>query len=350
MTNVVPKIFLSYSTREVVLARLIAHIFEENGVKCFLAERDLSTGSQFDSEISKQIRQSNLLLVLWSSDSAQSSWVNQEVGIAAGLEVPVWPVAIEKIPIQGAIFRNQGIYLSGYEDPYTQIAKLAQEIKSTPSPIRNNFKPAIDQFIVGKVKRTEQIVELLKEEFPKIKTTGAYTLRIQAAFSCFAISNDLRYRVGSFHSQEYYDLLVKELESVKRVIKKGSLKAILWPRFPYEDRSMRVRFENLINFLETNKDYDRVRFVIGGYERGNRYILDSNVLVEGRKAPEAPGYALTTYSYHKPTILSAISSFDKRFDELWEDHAEACGVDPSRDAESIRLFIIKELRRLGGLG
>lgn len=54
MTSVAPRIFVSYVIRDVVLARLLMHICEENGVECFFAERDLSTGRQFDSELSKE--------------------------------------------------------------------------------------------------------------------------------------------------------------------------------------------------------------------------------------------------------------------------------------------------------
>jgi hypothetical protein len=348
MTNEAPRIFISYGVRDVVLARLLVHIFEENGVECFLAERDLSTGCLFDSEISKQIRQSNMLIVLWSSDSASSPWVNQEVGMALAQNIPVWPIAIEEINIQGAIFRNQGSYLTRHEDPYSHIAKLAQEIKSTQPPMYGSFKPAIDQYMIGNVARTERIVELLQEEFSNKKDT--YTLRMQAAFSCFAISDDPSYRVGGYHTLEYHALLVKELQGVERILRQGSLKAILWPRRPYDDRFIAVRFKNLIHFLETNRDFDKVRFVIGQYEGGNLYIFNSNVLVEGIKLPgsSAPGYGLTTVSYHRPTILSAISSFDERFDELWEDHAKACEVDPNRAAKSIRLYVIQELRHLVG--
>lgn len=350
MTNVAPKIFLSYSTGDAVLARLIVHIFEENEVECFLAERDISTGYKFDSVISQKIRQSDLLLVLWSSNSVSSPWVNQEVGIALAQDIPVWPIAIEDINIEGAIFRNQGFYLTHHKDPYAQIARLAQEIKSTPPRIYSSFKPAIDQYIVGKAERTERLIELLREESRKIN--DAYTLRIQAAFSCFAISDDPEYRVGGYHTPEYHALLVRESEGVKRIIRRGYLKVILWPRRPYDDRFMEVRFRNLLNFLETNHDYDKVRFVLGQYQGGNLYIFDSNVLVEGIKSPESktPGYGLTTVSYHRPTILSAISLFDGRFDELWEDHAKACGVNPITGAESIRSYVIKEFKHLAGLG
>lgn len=348
MANVVPKIFLSYSTRDAVLARMIVHVFAENGVECFLAERDIQTGSEFDSKICDQIRHTNVLLVLWSSSSASSPWVNQEVGMALAHKVPVWPVAIEEISIQGAIFSKQGFYLSRHSDPYAQIAGLAQDIKSGISlPVA---KPVIDQYLLGRDERTKRIIKILQEELSKISDT--YKLRMQAAFSCFAISDDPSYRVAGYHDPKSHALLVRELDGVKQIIRQASLKAILWPKRPYDDRFIQVRFENLLSFMESNYDFNRVRFVIGRYSGGNMYIFDSNVLVEGIKTPESdtPGYQLTTVSSHKPTIDSAISLFDARFDELWEDHARACGVNPNRGAKSIRLYVIQELKRLAGIG
>jgi len=327
---------------------MIVRVFEENGVECFLAERDVQTGAEFDFKICDQIRRTNVLLVLWSSNSASSPWVNQEVGMALAHNIPVWPIAIEEINIQGAIFSKQGFYLTRHSDPYTQIARLAQDIKSGISlPIA---KPVIDQYILGKDVRTKRIIEILKEELSKI--SDKYKLRIQAAFSCFAISDDSSYRVAGYHTPESHALLVGELDGVKQIIRQASLKAILWPKRPYDDHFIHVRFKNLLSFMESNYDFNRVRFVIGRYSGGNMYIFDSNVLVEGIKTPEsdAPGYQLTTVSNHKPTIDSAISLFDARFDELWEDHAKSCGVNPNRGAKSIRLYVVQELKRLAGMG
>lgn len=75
--------------------------------------------------------------------------------MAIGQNIPVWSIAIEEINIQGAIFRNQGSYLTRHEDPYAHKAKLVQEIKSTHPLMYGSFKPAIDQYIIGNVARTE---------------------------------------------------------------------------------------------------------------------------------------------------------------------------------------------------
>lgn len=340
-------VFLSYSTRDAVMARLILHIFEKSGVDCFLAERDIPIGAHFDSEIAEKIRQSRALLVLWSSDAASSPWVNQEVGIALGQNIPVWPIAIEEIDIEGAIFRTQGVYLTRHSDPHEQIAALARQIRESPARKYRNLSPTIDQYIVGAEERTKRIVQLLRQEGRKV--TPEYTLRAQAAFSSFAISPDPGYRLPGYHTPDHHRLLIQEFNGMKRMLRKGSLKGILWPRRGYDERFQQKRLANLIRFLSANSDYDRVRFVVGPWEGGNVMIFDSNVLVEGIKIREdTPGFDLTTISHHMPTIQSAINSFDTSFDDLWNDHAEACRADPVRGARKIRQYVTEELQSLAG--
>jgi len=343
-----PKVFLSYSAQDAVLARLIAQLFRKERIECFFAERDLRPGAMFDTKIAEAIRHSKLLIVIWSSRSASSPWVNQEVGIALGCGVPVWPIAIEGIEIEGAIFRNQGSYLSGAAEPHIELAKLARQIRTYRPESDGSFRPSIDQYILGKVARTQRIVELLREQAATMAST--HTLRIQSAFSIFAVSADPSYRVARYHSREYHRLLVQELEGVKRLLAKGvQMKAILWPERSYEDKFLEVRFRNLVTFLEEEYDMSRVQFVLGRYEGGNLYIFENNVLVEGIKTVDSriPGYEWTTVTYHGPTIDSAVQRFDERFNQLWKAHAGTARGPKS--AGAVRRDVIQELRRMGGL-
>ncbi|HTS09834.1 MAG TPA: toll/interleukin-1 receptor domain-containing protein [Candidatus Eisenbacteria bacterium] len=339
------KVFLSHSSRDVVLTRLIAHILEENGIKCFYSERDIHVGEEFDSRIIKDIHECDLLLVVWSSQAVLSPWVNQEVGIALAQRIPVWPIAVDEIAVQGAMFRKQGSNLTRHSDPHSEIIGLARAINASPTD--HTFEPYVDQYILGKEERTRRLVELLRRE--NANRTPSYTLRVQAAFSSFAVSDSPEYRVGGYHTPEYHRLLVEELEEARQMAQWASLRVILWPQRPYEDSFMKIRFRNLVQFLTTNQDFDRIRFVIGRYHGGNRYILDRNVLVTGIKSPGAnvPGYEITTVTFHGPTVASAIQSFDRRFEELWNDHAAACGVDP-KDVRMVRSHVKQEVAGFSG--
>ena len=349
MSEIVPKVFVSYSSQDWVAARLIVHVLEEHGIRCFFAERDLATGDPFDTAIVRRIWNSSLVIVLWSSRASQSQWVLQEVGIAVAQDIPVWPVAIEDIKFEGVILRNQGYYFRRSSDPYDQIARLAEEIKCAGKRPLVSSRPAIDRYLVGKLSRTEMLAKIMEEESQRADST--YTLRMQAAFSSFGISAAPEYRIDGYHTNEYHDLLIRELRAADQLARKASVKAIIWPLRPYEDKFkkyMRVRYNNLIQWLERNEDYHRVRFALGPYEDGNRYVFDSNVLVEGFKSPDlnTRGYQMTTVTNQGPAILAAIDSFDSRFNELWDEHARTCQVDPRKGAKEIRMYVINELKKL----
>jgi hypothetical protein len=133
---------------------------------------------------------------------------------------------------------------------------------------------------------------------------------------------------------------------IKQIIQIASLKVILWPRRPYADSFMKVRFNNLIDYLESVEDYERLKFVIGSYLGENLYIFSNHVMVEGKKGldTDTPGYDITNISYHGPTISSAINSFDFRFNELWIQHAKTCRVEATTGAAEIRKYVINELK------
>lgn len=335
--------FLSHCRSDVVLARLISHVLQENGVSCFVAERETEVGEEFDSRIIAEIHQSDVLLVLWSSNSRSAPWVNQEIGIALGRNIPVWPIAIERVGIDGAMFRKQGSYLCDNDNPYSEIARLAQAIGA--SLLDDGFEPQVDRYIIGKEERTRFLTRLLSEENERLGKRGStpktYTIRIQAAFSSISVSEDPAYRITGYHSPDYHHALIEERRELERVLRWANARVILWPQRPYEDEFMQIRIRSLLNYLRAVRDPGRLRFVWGSYTGGNQHILDRKVLIAGIKAQHAvaPGYEVTTVAYHGPTVSAAIEKFDRRFDQLWESHCERCG----RSAVAIRDYVIAQL-------
>ncbi len=337
-------VFVSHSHRDGILARLIGHILHEEDVSCFFSERDIRTGENFDSRIIHEIHKSDLMLVIWNRDARESAWVNQEIGIALGHRIPVWPLAIDDIAIEGAIFNRQGLKLSAHVDLRDQLRNLARQIASATS-FDENFEPYIDRYLLGKENRTRWLVKFLQRENQSPKPD--YVIRMQAAFSCFAVSDDPGYGVAGYHTAAYHRLLVDEADEFRRMMSWAELRATLWPQRPYDDRFIRMRFMNLIHFLEEDANNNRARFVIGKHGPDHLIILDKTALIAGEKDFDVtePGYNYTSVSIHGPTINRAIDIFDGRFNELWNEHAREASVLPT-DFAAIRQFVIHELRTL----
>lgn len=347
------KVFLSHSNQDVVLTRLIGQILEDRGLKCFYSERDISVGREFDGEIRGRIHSCEVFLVIWTAHAAVSAWVNQEIGCAIAEGIPVWPLAIDDSTIKGIIARRQGSPLCQVTDAHAAIVSLADEIKKASHD--RPFAPHVDSYVKGKEERAREIVNILREE--SSRQMSPYTLRMRAGFSCFAISDESAYRIPGYHTVDWHNLLIQEREEAERMLKWATLRMIIWPQRPYEDAYMQMRFRNLLKFLRSNNDFERVRVALGLYRGGNLYIFDRNlsvafdrsVSVVGEKGPGSilHGYEFTTITRHGPTVAASIDEFDSQFNEIWKSHVKDCHTS---DLRQIRTHVIKLLEGMAPVG
>jgi cytochrome c-type biogenesis protein CcmH/NrfG len=74
------KLFLSYSRKNARLAERLTHWLESEGHDVWRDEDDIGGGTSFSSEIERALEDCDAVLVLWSTDSAQSAWVRDEAG------------------------------------------------------------------------------------------------------------------------------------------------------------------------------------------------------------------------------------------------------------------------------
>lgn len=71
--------FISYSAKDEEFARRLHADLQAKGVRCWFAREDMKIGSPILSEIDSAIRLHDKLLLILSSDSVQSRWVEHEV-------------------------------------------------------------------------------------------------------------------------------------------------------------------------------------------------------------------------------------------------------------------------------
>jgi tetratricopeptide (TPR) repeat protein len=85
-----PKLFLSYSRKDETKARRFTQWLEREGHDVWRDEDDIGGGASFSMEIERALKDSDVVLVLWSADSVQSAWVRDEAGYGrdAGKLIP----------------------------------------------------------------------------------------------------------------------------------------------------------------------------------------------------------------------------------------------------------------------
>jgi hypothetical protein len=121
-----PHLFISYSQRDGDAASALLDLFETAGISCFLAEKSIGAGKEWDQEIRNAIRQSERMLVLITPQSRESVWVAAEIGAAWILDMAVIPAlqGVDPGELHGPISKYHGRRI---ETPQ-QVASLIDEI------------------------------------------------------------------------------------------------------------------------------------------------------------------------------------------------------------------------------
>ena len=89
-------VFISYSSKQRVIADGVKHYLEENGIRCWMAPNSIPPSSSYPAEINKAIRDSRILLLVFSNSAAISPWVQKEVNQAVNMGHPILPFRIEQ--------------------------------------------------------------------------------------------------------------------------------------------------------------------------------------------------------------------------------------------------------------
>ena len=76
------EVFISYSTKDEEIANMVCNALESNGIKCWIAPRDISGGANWQPSITEAISESRVFIVIYSENSAQSPQVARELALA----------------------------------------------------------------------------------------------------------------------------------------------------------------------------------------------------------------------------------------------------------------------------
>jgi len=88
-------LFISHSTADAETARVLVTDFENRGVTCWVAPRDIPMGSSYQNEIVSAIERCRAMLLLFSSAANNSEHVLREVELAAQNKKPIYPLRID---------------------------------------------------------------------------------------------------------------------------------------------------------------------------------------------------------------------------------------------------------------
>jgi hypothetical protein len=90
-------IFISHSTRDKQITDQICRHLEKEGIRCWIAPRDILPGRDWPAAIVDAITQSSLMLLVFSEHANDSAQIYREIGVASEERVPVVPFRIQDI-------------------------------------------------------------------------------------------------------------------------------------------------------------------------------------------------------------------------------------------------------------
>lgn len=93
------QVFISYSSKEADQANKIVEALESQGIRCWIAPRNIGIGSNYMRAIPEGIRECPFFLLVLSEASQNSLWVEKELGQAIKQNKEIFPLMIENCAI-----------------------------------------------------------------------------------------------------------------------------------------------------------------------------------------------------------------------------------------------------------
>ncbi len=97
------QVFISHSSRDKNVADAVAAFLAEQGLKCWIAPRDIQPGENYGMAILRAIYQCSVVVLVFSENANQSKHVLKEVERAVNADCVIMPFRIEAVMPSGAM-------------------------------------------------------------------------------------------------------------------------------------------------------------------------------------------------------------------------------------------------------
>jgi TolB-like protein/lipoprotein NlpI len=129
-------VFVSYASQDVAVADAVVTTLEKNGLKCWIAPRDVTPGALYADGIIRAINDAKVVVLVLSASSIASKHVGKEVERASSKGRPIITLKADAAPLTTALeyflSESQWIDVPALGMP-AALAKLAQAIGQAPA-------------------------------------------------------------------------------------------------------------------------------------------------------------------------------------------------------------------------
>jgi TolB-like protein/Flp pilus assembly protein TadD len=127
-----PDVFISYASQDAALADAVVAALEGDGVKCWIAPRDVTPGAHYASEIVHAIDSAKAIVLVLSQDAATSPHVLREIERATSKRHPVVTLRLDQgpLPAEFEYFLNTSQWLDASSGDATRmVPKLVAAVR-----------------------------------------------------------------------------------------------------------------------------------------------------------------------------------------------------------------------------
>jgi len=366
------RVFISYTHDDLCYVEQLAEYLEECGFQTLWDDK-LKPGEGFTYQIQNLITQSHVFIAFVTDHSNWRGWVQQEIGYALALNIPILPIAIGTDPVGiisavEAVRLDRGLATQAGSSVQEQISHAlsrdhlakrlpSQTIHELVRTSANRDEATLCRFVWDNDAR----VRLLAEYAEMVRSRGYYGMvRQKTGLTSFCTMDFvqpqhlywvLRYGGENHREARHLDLIRRERNELYQHVKHRGCRLIIHADQDYAQygpASKLVRLAGLIDFLERPPHSD-VYAVLSPYPATG----DSLTLVgDWFSATSVPirlgtGHRQTVFSLHAPSVRRLVEIFDEEFIKLLEEqqiqesNSRKCTIEKLRECKQ------KEVNRLG---
>jgi dienelactone hydrolase len=152
-------VFISYSNKDKNAADAVCSIMEKNGIRCWIAPRDITPGTAFAEAIIDGIKGSKVFVLVYSSNSNQSQQVVKEVDRAVHHGLAIIPLRLEDVPMSKQLeyYVSNVHWLDALTPPLekhiNKLCKVVQMLLTMDKVDSNDIKEAFSAETVKQAER-----------------------------------------------------------------------------------------------------------------------------------------------------------------------------------------------------
>jgi formylglycine-generating enzyme required for sulfatase activity len=164
--------FISYSSKDKIAADAVCAVLERNGIRCWIAPRDVTPGMVWGSAIVGAINSTKLMVLVFSGAANTSPQIEREVERAISKGMPVIPVRIEDVQPSDPLeyFISASHWLDAFTEP------LEQHLETLAKVVRRIIEVKVGKE-GGEGRRTSGQVAGATLEFPTVSPASVQPLR-----------------------------------------------------------------------------------------------------------------------------------------------------------------------------